>query len=43
MRSWVGKLEDTRPTGTHGFRFEYNIKMDLNEIWSEVVNSIHLV
>jgi hypothetical protein len=32
IRSWVGKSEGTRPPGTHGLRFENNIKMDLKEI-----------
>jgi len=43
MRSWVGKPKGTRPPGTNGLRFEYYIKVDLKGIWSEVVNSIHLV
>jgi hypothetical protein len=38
----VLKTEGKRPLGKHKRRWEDNIKMDLREIWWEVVDLIHL-
>jgi hypothetical protein len=38
----VRKPEGKRPLGRSRRRWEDNIKMDLKEIWFEVVNWIHL-
>jgi hypothetical protein len=34
--------EENRPLGIHSHRWEYNIKMDLREIWWEAVDYMHL-
>jgi hypothetical protein len=39
----VGKSEGKRPLGRPRHRWEGNMRMDLREIWWEVVNWMHLV
>jgi hypothetical protein len=38
-RVLVGKLEGKRPLGRHNRRWEYNIKLDLQEVGCGVVDS----
>jgi hypothetical protein len=42
-RVLVGRPEGKRPLGRPRRRWEYNIKMDLREIWIGMVNWIRLV
>jgi hypothetical protein len=38
----VGKPEGKRPLGRPSRRWKYNVKMDLREIWWDVVGWMHL-